>query len=193
MKVRRAGMTPDPPRCREPWQGRTSTWTSLPTRHLWRIWRRRGSGSGPRKSFLRLLSLSVGCATNTGGGSRKTAVALTQDEAVEAYKRVAPLYPPDMTDKEEEAALQADMNAIACRLESGEIVFRGPAVEEILEGFEGMIAKGSDALYITEARGEEDSWSRFVAYKAIRTFRWAHGCRTARPRCRPARAPHPGC
>ena len=25
LKVRRAGMTPDPPRCREPWQGRTST------------------------------------------------------------------------------------------------------------------------------------------------------------------------
>ena len=100
----------------------------------------------------------------------KDGIALTQDEAVEAYKLVAPLYAPDMTDKEEEAALQADMNAIACRLESGEIVFRGPAVEEILEGFEGMIAKGSDALYITEARGEEDSWSRFVAYKAIEHF-----------------------
>ena len=100
-------------------------------------------------------------------------IALTQDEAVEAYKRVAPLYPPDMTD--EKAALQAVMHAIAwpC-FETGGFGFLGPAVEAILEGFERMIAEGSQTLHIrhhgeAEAR-EVDSWSRFVAYKAIEHF-----------------------
>ena len=100
-------------------------------------------------------------------------IALTQDEAVEAYKLVAPLYAPHMTD--EEAARQAAMNAIACRLESGEIVFRGPAVEAILEGFERMIAEGSQTLHIrhhgeAEAREKEDKWSRFVYYEALKYF-----------------------
>ena len=99
-------------------------------------------------------------------------IALTQDEAVEAYKLVAPLYAPHMTD--EEAARQAAMNAIACRLESGEIVFRGPAVEAILEGFERMIAEGSQTLHIrhhgeAEAR-KVDSWDRFVDYEALKYF-----------------------
>ena len=99
-------------------------------------------------------------------------IALTQDEAVEAYKLVAPLYPPDMP--LDEAARQAAMNAIAFRLESGGFVFRGPAVKAIIEGFEREIAEGSDALYIrhhgeAEAR-EEDSWSRFIDYEALEFF-----------------------
>ena len=100
-------------------------------------------------------------------------IVLTQDEAVEAYKLVAPLYAPHMTD--DEAALQAVRQAITfpC-FETGGFGFRGPVVEAILEGFERMIAKGSQTLYMrhhgeAEAR-EVDSWSRFVAYKAIEHF-----------------------
>ena len=99
---------------------------------------------------------------------------LTQDKAVEAYKLVAPLYAPDMTD--EEAVLQAVMHAITdIGRETGELVILGPAVKAILEGFERMIAEGSDALYIrhhgeAEAREKEDKWSRFVYYKAIEHF-----------------------
>ena len=103
----------------------------------------------------------------------KDNIALTQDEAVEAYKLVAPLYAPDMT--KEEAALQAVLNAIAFScFETGGFGFRGPAVEAILEGFERMIAEGSQTLHIrhqgeTEAR-EVDPWSRFVAYEALKHF-----------------------
>ena len=103
----------------------------------------------------------------------KDNIALTQDEAVEAYKLVAPLYAPDMT--KEEAALQAVLNAISfpC-FETGGFGFRGPAVKEIIEGFERMIAEGSQTLHIrlhgeAEAR-EVDSWSRFVAYEALKHF-----------------------
>ena len=105
---------------------------------------------------------------------KEDGIALTQDEAVEAYKLVAPLYPPDMTD--EEAALQAVLNAISfpC-FETGGFGFRGPAVKAIIEGFEREIAEGSDAaLYIrhhgeAEAR-KEDSWSRFIDYEALEYF-----------------------
>ena len=104
---------------------------------------------------------------------KEDGIALTQDEAVEAYKLVAPLYAPDMTD--EEAALYAVLEAIAfpC-LETGEFVFREPAVKAFLEGFERMIAEGSDALYIrhlgeTEAR-KVDPWTRFIAYEALGFF-----------------------
>ena len=100
-------------------------------------------------------------------------IALTQDKAVKAYKLVAPLYAPDMT--LDEAALQAARHAITdpC-LETGGFVFLGPAVKAILEGFERMIAEGSQTLHIrylgeAEAR-KEDSWSRFVYYKAIEYF-----------------------
>ena len=103
----------------------------------------------------------------------KDNIALTQDEAVEAYKLVAPLYAPHMT--KEEAALQAVRHAIAfpC-FETGGFGFRGPAVEAILEGFERMIAKSSQTLHIrhqgeTEAR-EVDPWSRFVDYEALKHF-----------------------
>ena len=102
---------------------------------------------------------------------KEDGIALTQDEAVEAYKLVAPLYAPDMTD--EEPSLQAVRHAITdpC-LETGGFVFRGPAVKAILEGFERMIAEGSQTLHIrhpgeTEAR-EVDSWSRLVYYLKFR-------------------------
>ncbi len=100
-------------------------------------------------------------------------IVLTQDEAVEAYKLVAPLYAPHMTD--DEAALQAVRQAITfpC-FETGGFGFRGPVVEAILEGFERMIAEGSQTLHIrhhgeAEAR-EVDPWSRFVAYEALKHF-----------------------
>ncbi len=104
---------------------------------------------------------------------KEDGIALTQVEAVEAYKLVAPLYPPDMTDKEE-ATLQAVRHAIAfpC-FETGGFGFRGRAVEAILEGFERMIAEGSDALHIRHGEAEvreEDPWSRFVAYEALKHF-----------------------
>ena len=100
-------------------------------------------------------------------------IALTQVEAVEAYKLVAPLYAPHMTD--DEATLQAVRHAITfpC-FETDGFGFRGPAVEAILEGFERMIAEGSQTLHIrhhgeAEAR-EVDSWDRFVDYEALKYF-----------------------
>ena len=108
-------------------------------------------------------------------------IALTQDEAVEAYKLVAPLYAPDMTD--EEAARQAVIHAIAfpC-FETGALGFRGPAVKAILEGFERALAEGSQTLHIrhhgeAEAR-EVDPWSRFVAYEALKHFVHVRQART---------------
>ena len=104
---------------------------------------------------------------------KEDGIALTRNEAVEAYKLVVPLYAPDMTD--EEATRQASMHAITfpC-LQTGTFGFREPAVKAILEGFERMIAEGSQTLHIrrpgeAEAR-EVDPWSRFVAYKALEHY-----------------------
>ena len=99
-------------------------------------------------------------------------IALTQDEAVEAYRLVAPLYAPDMTDEE---SLQAARNAISgpC-FKTGWFGFQEPAVKAFLEGFERMIAEGSQTLHIRhhgEAVAREvDSWTRFVGYEALGLF-----------------------
>ena len=99
-------------------------------------------------------------------------VALTHDEAFEAYKLVAPLYAPDMTP--DEAAREAVMNAICFPCKTGGYGFREPAVKAILEGFERMIAEGSQTLHvrhIDEAQAREvDPWTRFVLYIAVDWF-----------------------
>ena len=104
---------------------------------------------------------------------KEDGIALTQDEAFEAYKLVAPLYAPDMTP--DEAAREAAMNAICfpC-FETGGHGFREPAVKAILEGFERMIAEGSQTLHVRhigEAQAREvDPWTRFVLYIAVDLF-----------------------
>ena len=104
---------------------------------------------------------------------KEDGIALTRDEAVEAYRLMAPLYAPDMTD--EEAELQAVVHAITAPcFKTGRLVFREPAVEAIVEGFERMIAEGGTTLYLkwegeAEAR-KASSWDRFVTYKALEHF-----------------------
>ena len=100
-------------------------------------------------------------------------IALTQEEAVEAYKLMAPLYPGEMDP--ETAALQAAKHAITFPYyETGGFGFRGPTVKAILEGFERAIAEGSQTLHIqhdVEAQPRAvDAWTRFVAYKALELF-----------------------
>ena len=104
---------------------------------------------------------------------KEDGIALTQEEAVEAYKLMAPLYPGEMDP--ETAALQAARHAITfpC-FETGGFGFRGPAVKAILEGFERAITEDSQTLHI-QYDGEVqpravDAWDRFVAYKALEHF-----------------------
>ena len=100
-------------------------------------------------------------------------IPLTQEEAVEAYKLMAPLHPGEMDP--ETAALQAVWNAICfpC-FQTDTLGFRGRAVKAILEGFERTIAEGSQTLHIQydgEAQPRAvDPWDRFVAYKALEYF-----------------------
>ena len=104
---------------------------------------------------------------------KEDGIALTQDKAFKAYRLVAPLYAPDMTP--DEAAREAAMNAICfpC-FKTGGYGFREPAVKASLEGFERMIAEGSQTLHVRhigEAQAREvDPWTRFVLYIAVDLF-----------------------
>ena len=101
-------------------------------------------------------------------------IALTEEEAIKAYKLMEPLYAPDMTPDEAEWMAVQSAITFPC-LESGRFGFREPAVKALLEAFERQIAeRGSQPLriqHVGEAVAREaDSWERFVAFKALALF-----------------------
>ena len=99
--------------------------------------------------------------------------ALSHDEAVEAYKLVAPLC---MANPDREyAERRAVMSAITfpC-MQTGGFGFREPAVTAILDGFEREMDSREPGLYLLHIGENEPrrvkAWDRYVAFLALRHF-----------------------
>ena len=99
-------------------------------------------------------------------------VALSFNEAVEAFTLVAPLFEKSDSDSDE---MRAVINAISfpCS-DTGGFGFRMKAVEAIIEGFEREIAEGVNDLHL-QHDGEKgvrqvSAWDRFVVYRALEHF-----------------------
>ena len=99
-------------------------------------------------------------------------IAISYNEAVDAYRFVAPLLSEPAPEYAEQRAI---LNAITfpCS-ETGGFGFRVPAVRAILEGFERQISEESTTLNFQHegeaAAREVSAWDRFVAYRALEFF-----------------------
>lgn len=101
-------------------------------------------------------------------------VALSFNEAVEAFTLVAPLFDESDSDSDSDE-MRAIINAIGfpC-FETGGFGFRMKAVEAIIEGFERGIAEGVNVLHLQhdgqEGVRQVSAWDRFVVYRALEHF-----------------------